>query len=144
MELAGGARRAAEAPALAAWRILRRSRQGELGPVVAACSRCSQPMVAPVGSALPAVEEWRLSTPAGDLVLGERLVLPDGTEVGPEAAERWLERELHEGLAWDQLPGAVLRGMSCSLVALLIGTVWIMAALFVTGFLWSFAQGGPG
>lgn len=75
VEMAGGARKPSLPGELAAWRTFARVRSGELGPPVAVCAACGQPMFA-VEGALPPLAEWVFALPDGPIVVG-----PDGLPV---------------------------------------------------------------
>lgn len=86
----GGGRRPSEAAPLAAWRVLRRSREGRSGVVVGVCAACRQPLVAPPGEGAPV--PWVLATPGGDVSVGAQIIGPHGV-VDADAAEAFLESQ---------------------------------------------------
>ncbi|MFT7520297.1 MAG: hypothetical protein ACI9MC_002442, partial [Kiritimatiellia bacterium] len=94
VSIEGGARRPSSHRSIAAWHVWRRARDGELGPVVGACSKCSMPLVAETQG--PWAEPWTLDVPAGDVVVGQSQVTgPDG-DMTDEQAETYLQLHLAE------------------------------------------------
>lgn len=78
-------RRPEHAPERAAWEILLAVHRGALGPVVAACPACGQPMCAETDS-LPTLE-WVLQTPEGPLAVHRHGLR------GPQGPIDWAEAE---------------------------------------------------
>jgi hypothetical protein len=77
VEMEGGQRQPEGHPHLAAWRTVRRSLDGELGPIVGRCSACDQPLVA-LDSACPETINWTFKTPAGDYQVHKEVLGPSG------------------------------------------------------------------
>jgi hypothetical protein len=99
--MAGGGRRPAIPGELAAWRTFRRVKAGELGPAVAVCAACGQPMFATEGQ-LPALPRWEFQLPDGPVAVG-----PDGRVIDgdDEAADEKVEAHHKAALdAQEQLP----------------------------------------
>lgn len=141
----GGSRRPAEHPSLAAWRILRRARDRQSGPVVAVCEGCGQPMVGE-GTALPALTSWTLQTPAGPLTV-DPSARGDGGLQGPagaltaEAAEAWLVEQVGERFRVSDYtnPRAVFQGVFLVVLGVILGVIfliWLGAATFLSQFLY--------
>ncbi len=84
----GGARLPSIPKELAAWRTLRRVKAGELGPPVAACSACGQPMFCTEGE-LPPIERWEFPLPEGSVFVGA-----DGCSI--EADDDEVDRKVEE------------------------------------------------
>lgn len=131
----GGTRRPAEAAPLAAWRVLRSARDTQIGPIVAVCPACGQPMTAS-NRDFPAIP-WTLVTPKGTLVVDSKIHGPDG-ELSDAAAEAWLEAQL----------GAPLVTLGASPVALLMMTpflapmgCWLASFFFLVLFFYAAANG---
>ena len=129
----GGERRPSEPGPLAAWRVLRRARQGALGPVVGACSACDQPLVAN-DTTFPAMEVWEIPTPAGPLKVGREIVGPDGM-VGDEDAERWLETQYPKPPWTEFFHGSLPLVMLVPLSIVLL-LVFAVSAWYTWFFLW--------
>jgi hypothetical protein len=121
----GGRRRAPDHPDLAAWRVIARSRAGELGPVVARCPACGSPMVASRGAALPAVH-WHFDLPEGPVDL------PTDQDAPPELGAR-LET-LHRP-RWVFAPGRTL--FTGCLISALLGPflAWLFSIVYTTWFI---------
>jgi hypothetical protein len=79
---------------LAAWRVLLRSRRGELGPVIGACTVCGMPATGAPESGTAAVS-WTVHTPRGDLAVGSAIIGPDGA-LSDEEADRFVTEQLAE------------------------------------------------
>lgn len=139
MLAAGGSRRPAVHPELAAWRTLVDAHAGRTGPVVAACAACGQPMVA-LEEGLPSIE-WTIHTPDGP-VTAKRHGLR-----GPTGELDWNEaNDLIEGHFPDEIaigdyigPGALLRTAWVSLMAF-PAFVWVAAAMMVVVFLLNYGR----
>ena len=119
--MAGGARKPDVPADLAAWRALRRIADGELGPPVAICSACGQPMCR-VDGELPPLPVWRIALGDGAIEVG-----PDGRPIGvdPDEADRRIEdhyRPVVEELA-KPTPGQLGFGIVMFAVMLGIGAV---------------------
>lgn len=121
----GGARRPRTHPELAAWRTLVASHTGQLGPVVAACAACGQPMVA---DQEVAAIEWQIRTPEGSVCVKRHGLR------GPQGPLDWAEAtalvERHYPEEWGVAdyvgPGALARS---GLVLLMLAPValWVLA-----------------
>lgn len=130
VELAGGSRRPSEHPTLAAWRTLRKARQG--GRIVVGACVCGQPMLAdPPAPGVP----WTLETPDGPVQVGSDLVGPDGP-LDEDAAEALLEGHFRERLALRPGVAAFRTGLIVMMLAPVL--LWAAAVLGVIGFLIGF------
>lgn len=135
----GGDRRPAVAPPLAAWRTLRRSRAGEIGPVVGRCPACGQPMIAS-DTSIPSLDTWDLETPGGTVRVGAAIVGPDGPMTDDDA-EAFMNRQYPTRWLTDP-PSRV--AMQLLILPLLVVPmiVWIAAIVFLFGFLKNGAPSG--
>jgi hypothetical protein len=111
------------------------SAQQQLGPVVAACAGCGQPMVA--SKPWPRVR-WVIPTPRGELVCDERGAFhADGKALSVDTAVGWLQGAVPRPIDPDQrrmtwFEGALVLSMMAPVV------LWVGTALFVALFLWRF------
>lgn len=129
----GGDRRAPDHPGLAAWGILMRSRHGQLGAIVGACPACGQPLVVTEG-AWAALPSWRIDTPEGAVVVGERVTGPEGAFT-EEEAEKWLRKRL--GAKWTAgfLANQVV--VSTMLLTFVLPfALWILGAIYAFFFVY--------
>lgn len=129
----GGERRPREAAPLTAWRLLRRVRQGELGPVVGACEACGQPLVAN-DTTFPPMDPWEIATPAGPLLVGREITGPDGP-IGEVEAERWLEAQFPKAPWTEHFRGSLPLVMLLPLTAVVF-VVFVLSAWYTWFFLW--------
>ena len=131
----GGARSPAEPFTLAVWRILLASRRGECGAIAGPCGACGIPMVVEHGTAPAWTEPWRLSTPVGEIEVGDQITGPDG-ELTEGEASALLEHSLRRPINWFQ---QAFSTVSVGLMVVIVAC-WVFAASFVSFFLF----GGAG
>ncbi len=137
VEVAGGRRRPAEHPELAAWRVLRGALEGRTGPVVAACAGCGQPMVA--GGSGPAAIRWTLALPDGEVVVGDGLAL-DGAPATPDEVEARLVAAYGE-----RVEPARAAFSAVALTAMAVPfALWGVALFVVLWFLYNVLRGNLG
>jgi hypothetical protein len=99
-------------------------------------------MAAEAGSALAPAPPWILSTPEGEVVVGDHVKLPDGDLVDDAAADAWLEARLGERIQWRAVPLSIGRVMMAVSLLLLVGLPWLWGIAFVSSFLWGFSVDG--
>lgn len=118
----GGGRQPAIPAELAAWRTLRRVKDGELGPPVAACAACGQPMFA-VDGELPPLPRWTFQLPDGAIEVGS-----DGRaiDVDDDEADRRIEEQHRPAL--EEKPTAGQVGFALVLLAAVAGIGAILGA----------------
>lgn len=137
----GGARRPAGHSSLAAWEVLRRVLDGELGPVIGRCPHCAMPLVAE-DEGLPALDAWSLPSPDGTVIVTpEGIRGPDGP-LTVDAADAFLRRQLRERVKLSELIPSLLVG--CVLLGLIgaILLVWLGSAAYLLN--WYRAVGTQG
>ena len=130
--LPGGQRRPTVHPTWNAWRILKRVRHGDLGPVVGACSACGQPLVAS-GPAL-ALPEWMLETPLGNVAVGAELEDPNGT-MSEEDVDRFLEGQFRQSWARHLETESWFGGVAGILLFAVPFFLWLVAMSFAVSFM---------
>lgn len=125
----GGQRRPDPPAERVAWRVLLRSRRGEIGPVVGACEGCGQPMVADDRSATHGL--WRIRIPDGDVVVAEQIRGPSGEVWSDDEAHQRIEAALHEPIRPIErlFEGALLTTMAVPIL------LWMSAVVMVFWFL---------
>lgn len=137
----GGARRASGHPSLAAWDVLRKVLDEDLGPVVGRCPHCAMPLIAD-GEGLPPLASWSLPSPKGTvLVTPEGIQGPDGP-LTVDAADAFLRDQLRERLKPGELIPSLLVG--CVMLGLLgaILLVWLGSFAYLVN--WYRAVGTQG
>lgn len=134
----GGGRRPAIPAELAAWRTLRRVKAGELGPPVAACAACAQPMFGVEGS-LPPLARWEIPLAGGAIAVG-----PDGVVIGADdaEAEKRIEEHFREALV-EKVPPAAM-GFALVLLVMVGGIGAILGACECPTMAIAMAAGGAG
>jgi hypothetical protein len=130
----GGARRPPVA-GRAAFAVLEASARGELGPVVATCPGCDQPMVA--DGAAPAAE-YEVALPNG---LSLRFL--DGRVFGSDGEISWDDARARVDKALPKVAEAGTPGLGPFQGLLILAmltpfAVWVFAVVFVTVFLYKF------
>lgn len=126
----GGSRRPSEHPEIVAWKILKRSRAGELGPMVGPCPVCGLPMVGDPGAPTPSLA-WTLNLPDGPV-----RVEHDALHGAPDEAA--LEARLEKAYGWklEIKPGAFLfQTFVISASAIPIFLLWVWACVFTFYFI---------
>ncbi len=133
--LPGGARRPAEHRELAAYRVVARSRAGDLGPIVGPCPACGGPLTASAGAALPVVP-WRFRLPTG-----EAQVDAMGTHGAADFDDLGAQLEAAYAARWQVAPGRLAFQLFVIPLALVPVLVWMWSVVFTTWFLSNFFRG---
>lgn len=133
----GGERRAA-IPQVDAWMTLRASRERTIGPIVAVCAGCGQPMSASDG-AFPALPSWTIRARDGDLIVGAEITGPQGIVDAP-TAEQWLLAQYRASLVPSRTD--VIGALMVLPLSSAVGC-WTLAVLFVIMFLATGFQSDP-
>ena len=127
--LPGGVRSPAEHPELAAWRVLLRSRHGELGAVVGPCDGCGMPLVA---TGLPS-QPWALQLPGGSVVVAEQIDM-DGGSLSEEQLTARMEAAYKAGIPWSQLPSLAVTLSLLLAIGLAMAIAMAIVSVFMVGF----------
>lgn len=135
LEQEGGQRQPKGGPELAAWRTIRRSREGELGPVVGRCSACEQPLIA-TDSACPERAAWTFKTPTGDYTVNGEILGPDGV-ISAEALETYLSQTYRETVEAD--PAQTIFTMMVLTFMTVPILLWIVTGIIVATILLNFS-----
>jgi hypothetical protein len=134
--LEGGQRLPAVHPHLAAWRTLHRSMEGTLGPVLGTCSLCSQPLVAPIGTAQTSIP-WTIDTSKGSFLITQEIEGPEGA-VSKSDFDSYLNEEYKEIIEFQ--PGQTLFTMTLLSFMTVPIILWVLTGIAVATILLNFTS----
>ena len=135
VEVNGGQRKPAEAPELAAWRLLHDAITGAGHTVVGVCDGCRQPLLSDQPGIAAIV--WTIQTPRGPLQIDNAVRSPDGP-MATEEADVLIQATYAERVQPGQ---AVFSGMLLTIMTLPL-LLWLGAGFTFFSFLYLLYRGG--